>query len=110
MLHSQQYDIKTDADVLIFDGKTTKKARIGSQNIITAQGIRTINPNKKHLISLDATGRQTTISISPSLYTITGKGWGHAVGMSQDGAHGMGLAGYTYKDILQHYFPGTTIE
>lgn len=37
------------------------------------------------------------------------KGYGHGVGMSQYGAHGMAKNGYTYKDILKHYYVGTTL-
>ena len=38
------------------------------------------------------------------------KGFGHGVGMSQYGAQGMAINGYTYKEILEHYYQGTTIK
>jgi len=47
---------------------------------------------------------------STSTVTITGHGWGHAVGMCQYGAKGMADAGYTYDQILAHYYQGTTLE
>ena len=37
------------------------------------------------------------------------KGYGHGVGMSQYGAHGMAKDGYNYKDILEHYYVGTNL-
>lgn len=37
-------------------------------------------------------------------------GYGHGVGMSQYGAEGMALEGYSYKDILSHYYVGTSIK
>lgn len=37
-------------------------------------------------------------------------GYGHGVGMSQYGAEGMALEGYSYKDILFHYYVGTSIK
>ncbi|MBQ8682077.1 MAG: stage II sporulation protein D [Bacilli bacterium] len=37
------------------------------------------------------------------------KGYGHGVGMSQYGAHGMAKEGYSYKEILGHYYVGTTL-
>lgn len=40
---------------------------------------------------------------------ITGRGWGHGVGMAQDGAHAMGLDGASTADILQHFYPGTSL-
>jgi len=47
-----------------------------------------------------------------SLATITfyGGGNGHGVGMSQNGVMGMINAGYNYRQILQHFYPGTTVE
>ena len=41
---------------------------------------------------------------------ITTRGYGHGVGMSQYGANGMGNAGYSYRDILLHYYPGVSLE
>ena len=42
--------------------------------------------------------------------TITTKGYGHGVGMSQYGANGMAKEGYNYKEILKHYYQGTEIK
>lgn len=49
------------------------------------------------------------ISISDNNANITTRGYGHGVGMSQYGANGMANAGYSYKDILSHYYPRTTL-
>jgi stage II sporulation protein D len=38
-----------------------------------------------------------------------GRGWGHGVGLSQFGAKGMAERGYLWPQILQHYYPGTTL-
>jgi SpoIID/LytB domain protein len=46
----------------------------------------------------------------PAGFTITGSGFGHGVGMSQYGAQGMGLDGYTASQILTHYYTGTTVD
>ena len=46
---------------------------------------------------------------SGPLFLISGHGWGHGVGMSQYGAQGYALHGYSYQQILSHYYPGTTI-
>ena len=42
--------------------------------------------------------------------TITTKGFGHGVGMSQYGALGMAKEGYTYDKILKHYYQGVEIK
>jgi SpoIID/LytB domain protein len=46
----------------------------------------------------------------PAGFTITGSGFGHGVGMSQYGAQGMGLDGYTASQILTHYYQGTAVN
>src|SRR3954454_11736229 len=37
-----------------------------------------------------------------------GHGWGHGVGLAQYGAYGYALHGWTYDEIVAHYYPGTT--
>ena len=41
---------------------------------------------------------------------ISGKGYGHGVGMSQQGAQVMGAQGYSYIDILKYYYTGIDIR
>lgn len=41
---------------------------------------------------------------------ISGKGYGHGVGMSQTGADRMAEEGYDYKEILDYFFQNVTIE
>ena len=50
-----------------------------------------------------------TISQNEQNITITTKGFGHGVGMSQYGANGMAKEGYNYKKILEHYYSNTKI-
>ncbi len=57
------------------------------------------------LRSADFTVRQDGSNI-----IFTTKGYGHGVGMSQYGANGMANAGYSYVQILQHYYTGVTIQ
>jgi stage II sporulation protein D len=39
-----------------------------------------------------------------------GFGWGHGVGLCQWGAYFMAKEGYTYKQILEYYYPGAKIS
>jgi len=41
-----------------------------------------------------------------SQFTLTGAGWGHGVGLCQIGAALMAERGYTYRQILEHYYRG----
>jgi stage II sporulation protein D len=43
-------------------------------------------------------------------FVFNGKGHGHGVGLSQWGAKGMAEKGYTYTEILEHFYSGTSIE
>lgn len=42
-------------------------------------------------------------------HVVTGRGWGHGVGMSQYGARGLAEHGRTYDRILRHYYRGTEL-
>ena len=50
------------------------------------------------------------ISIENNNVVVLTRGFGHGVGMSQYGAEGMANNGYSYKEILEHYYKGTTIK
>ena len=48
------------------------------------------------------------VQSNPGQFAIQSYGWGHGVGMSQNGANFYAkYAGWTYQDILYHYYPGT---
>ena len=42
-------------------------------------------------------------------FLFVGRGWGHGVGLCQNGAYGMALAGRSAEEILKHYYPGIEI-
>lgn len=42
-------------------------------------------------------------------YTFHGAGWGHGVGMCQEGVGKMVKLGFKYIDIIKHYYPGTEV-
>ena len=44
------------------------------------------------------------------VFVITGRGWGHGVGMAQWGANGFARKGMSYDKILAHYYRGTTLD
>jgi len=51
-----------------------------------------------------------TIRREDGAFVLDGRGWGHGVGLCQIGAAVMAHQGYTYKEILSHYYPGTDIS
>jgi stage II sporulation protein D len=46
---------------------------------------------------------------SPTGFQVSGKGFGHAVGMSQWGAYNLARQGYGYQQILLHYYRGASL-
>ena len=46
----------------------------------------------------------------PVKFLLRGAGWGHGVGLCQIGAAAMGARGYKYQEILQHYYPNSTLK
>lgn len=50
------------------------------------------------------------ITIAGKTVTVTTKGFGHRVGMSQYGAEAMAVQGSDYQQILYHYYLGTQLE
>ena len=46
----------------------------------------------------------------PDAFILKGAGWGHGVGLCQIGAAIMGNKGFSYKEILSHYFPGAILK
>ena len=64
-----------------------------------------LNPNKntlKKTTKFAANSNKTT-------FTFRGRGWGHAVGMSQNGAKGMAENGFTAEEIIKWYYSGVQI-
>lgn len=68
-----------------------------------------------------ADGSKSTMTILPSAfcavipvedgsYVIYGGGYGHGLGMSQNGANGLAKEGKTYQDILQFFYRGIEIQ
>jgi stage II sporulation protein D len=45
-----------------------------------------------------------------TMFILHGAGWGHGVGLCQIGAAVMGARGYSYREILMHYFRGAALE
>lgn len=110
-LNSQLYTISTDADVYVSSvASNTAKTQLGGKTVLSSSGSKKLISTNNKVTVLGAGGRTKTVALVPETYTFTGKGWGHAVGLSQEGAIGMGKAGIKYDEILTHYFQGTKIE
>jgi stage II sporulation protein D len=67
-------------------------------------------------LAIDPTGRKLKSTIckieklGDKWAFLSGRGWGHGVGMCQYGAEGMARGGKNAKQILWHYYPGSKIS
>ncbi|RCW61965.1 SpoIID/LytB domain-containing protein [Halanaerobium sp. ST460_2HS_T2] len=41
---------------------------------------------------------------------VYGSGWGHNLGLDQSASAGMGAAGWDYREIIKHFYPGVEIK
>jgi stage II sporulation protein D len=53
---------------------------------------------------------QVPVQLPPPSLLAIGRGFGHGVGMSQWGAHGLANRGQSYEQILHHYYRGTELR
>ena len=65
--------------------------------------------SKSHLYSSAFVVEKTGDKDNPR-FILHGAGWGHGVGLCQIGAAVMGAEGYSYHDILLHYYRGAKVE
>ncbi len=70
-------------------------------------------PQMRQILGYDVlrSTRLTLTRTAAGAYRFDGRGWGHGLGMSQDGAVSMAGAPYrkTYQQILKHYYVGTQL-
>ncbi len=61
------------------------------------------------LLSVSTIVSSAEPSYAQNIVVINGRGFGHGVGLAQDGAYWMGRAGRSATEILRLFFPGTVI-
>jgi len=96
--------------VTVTDGRQVVSGDLATFNIAnTAPGQTIYVYDGRTLRRIEPTVPQTQTVFGSSV-TLAGSGWGHGVGMSQRGAAGMALLGYTYREILLHYYTNVEIR
>ncbi len=110
-LNSQMYRVFSNAHVAIrnSEGDVTN-LQLSNKKVYTSAGLKIIDSNNSQVTVLGANDNMKNVSMTPTGYTFKGKGWGHGVGLSQEGAKGLALVGFNYEKILQHYFTGTEVK
>lgn len=80
----------------------------GRVNNLTIDGVDIEATVLRNLTGIRSTNFR--IEESGDMITFYTVGYGHGVGMSQEGANQMALDGYNYKDIIKHYYTGVEIS
>ena len=121
-----------------WDKSASSYLKINSKETLLIMNMLGINYDENteiSIISRNNSGRVSEIKIGNNIYTgvefrnilglrssdfdlevngdiliIITRGFGHGVGMSQYGANGMAKEGYSYKDIINHYYNGVKLN
>jgi SpoIID/LytB domain protein len=85
-----------------------------------ALAVKLVGARRTEVVRGELRIRRTFGDLRSSLFIVTldgsgaatfrGGGFGHGVGMCQTGAVGMAENGKTYRQILQHYYSGSTLR
>ena len=101
-LYSQKFTVTADGSRAIV---TTSGKASAPLYTLTSGGVKPLSGYSVLTANSQLSYIDTNVENAQS-YTIDGGGYGHGVGMSQWGARGMAEAGFTYDQILKHYFTG----
>lgn len=94
--NQKEYGLQTTVRT---EANRVKEVQIGDE-LVRGGTLRSALGLKSTLMDWEITG---------DTITFTTNGYGHGVGMCQHGANYYAQQGYTYRQILQHYYPGTVL-
>lgn len=97
-------DFTAEEALWIGDSERDESGRI---RYISLGGVRIKGTELRKLFSLRSTAFSLEYTEGKFLFTV--RGFGHGVGMSQYGAKLLAQRGLSYKTILAHYYPGTSL-
>ena len=89
-------------------GRVVELAVVGSNGELVLKGLK-VRWGLGLRENLFVVNRETAPGGAVERFVVTGKGWGHGVGLCQVGAFGMAQAGATFEAILEHYYTGITL-
>lgn len=87
----------------LVDGNYVSSINIDGQTSISGRKMR------EEVLNYKLRSTAFDISYSNGIFTFTTYGYGHGVGMSQNGANILAKQGYSYSEILKHYFTGIEV-
>ena len=96
---------KTEGTLSAVNGKNLKLDGLSvSENTNSNQNTPVISTEDYQIYDVNIS------TVENGTFVFEGSGNGHGVGLSQNGAQGMAQQGYSYEEIIKHYYTGVTIE
>ena len=122
--HSQRYTVRrkgesdsSGATIYVNDASNQIDLKYDYVYAVGKEGKNQILKNNIYIIT--STGKEqksseekkpASTSSEENIFVVSGTGWGHNVGMSQNGAKAMALAGKTAEEIIHFYYTDVVIE
>ncbi|MEX2461461.1 MAG: SpoIID/LytB domain-containing protein [Paenibacillaceae bacterium] len=110
-LPSTLFDIEETGRYTVLGANGAKSSypqSVSAAGLYVVQGSAVTQAIQKQWFVLSTTQQVRLVTSTPQ-FIFTGKGFGHGLGMSQDGAFGFAQQGYDYIRILKNYFAGVNI-
>lgn len=117
LLRAVRSDPRTDVGNELKDVVVSRRDQTGRAELVTVIGKRqqTVRGWDFKIVVGRALGwnllksSRFQISRAGSNFVFRGSGFGHGLGLCQEGAHVMGERGFSYRQILAKYFPGSDV-
>ena len=118
LLKALQTDPRTNVGAHLSEVKVLRRDRSGRAELISIKGERSLTVKGwdfKIIVGRELgwnvlKSSRFDVSRSGSSYVFRGTGFGHGLGLCQKGAHVMANRGAGYRQILNKYFPGTSVS
>ncbi len=85
------------------DGNYVSRIDVDGQTTVSGRKLR------ENILGYGLKSAAFDVSYSDGIFTFITYGYGHGVGMSQNGANYLGKQGYSYQEILKYYFTGIEV-
>lgn len=88
--------------------ETTPRGRVVALTLAGSEGSRRLSGRDlRRALGLRST--LFSVALAGDTVQVTGRGFGHGIGLSQWGARQLALDGHTYQQILGHYYQGVAL-
>lgn len=117
IIKSTWFDIVSDKDgdaslFVLYDLKySPKEMNMDQKYILSSEDLQKMNTENQYVTNGEESKLiENETSTNVGEYVFEGKGYGHGIGMSQWGAKKMAEEGFTFEQILEHYYTGIKVK